>query len=167
MKAFEFREYIQSNLNKPTIAVGVAALLLLAALWTLWGNLNTLWLDKNSASEQAFRPSAQITLSQLPSLHLMGSYSTSLHDLPLASLGVTLLGIFSNTNGQSTALIALSGANSDLYHVGDKLSANVMIEKIMPKSLIVKHNGRLEKLEMAIQPVKFDNNVPQKRLFKD
>jgi type II secretory pathway component PulC len=167
MKLSDAQEYLQSNLNKPTIALAVAALLLFAALWTAWSTVNSLWLAKPTVAGQNFRPNSQINVAQLPKYHLMGSYSSSLRDLPLASLGVTLLGIFSNNEGQSTALIALSGGGSEVYHVGDSLSSNVTIEKILAKSVIVKHNGRLEKLEMAIQPIKFDNNLPQKSLFKN
>lgn len=95
----------------------------------------------------------------------MGASASTLGDLPLASLGVTLIGIFAGSQHSSIALIALSGGQSKVYHVGDKLAPNVVIEKILPYSVVVQHNGRLEKLAMQIQPLQFSNQLPASGLW--
>ena len=166
MKFDDFKEKFLKNLQTPLIATVMLILFTIGLLNTIWQNVTGIWLHPTIAAGTPFHQQRQVNIAQLTNFHIMGAYATNLKDLPLASLGVTLLGIFSDNQGHSSALIALSGGTSNLYHVGDSLAGNVSIEKILPHSIIVKHNGRLERLEMPIKPIEFKNNLPESGLWQ-
>jgi len=165
MKTDILKEILLKNIQTPLIATVLVILLSLGLLTTLWGNIQAIWLPKSENNVRHFIQRPRISVQQLAKYHLLGAYATDIKDLPLASLGVTLIGIFADNKGHSAALITLSGGNSNVYHVGDPLATNVNIVKILPHSVIVKHNGRLEKLEMPIQPIEFKNELPQSGLW--
>ena len=152
---------------RPLVAALMALLIILGIALTSWQTTQTIWFPTHISADTTFHPHKHIAIEALPRYHLMGAAVQNVKDLPLASLGVTLIGIFSDSSGQSTALITLSGGNSQNYHVGDQLAANVVVEKILAKSVIVKHNGRLEKLQLPIQPIDFDNQKSQAGLWND
>jgi type II secretory pathway component PulC len=156
---------LRNQFNTPLIAGTLLLLALFGFGWSAWNTTQVIWLTQANNQNDAFRAPLHVNINQVASYHLMGGYTNNLKDLPLASLGVTLVGIFSDVNGPSTALIALSGGSSKLYHVGDQLAPNVKIEKILPHSLVVKHNGRLEKLMMPIQRLTFNAELPKSGLW--
>ena len=166
MKIDDFKEKFLKSLQTPLVAIIVLVLFGIGLLNTLWQNIDGIWLDPIVPTGTPFHQQRQVNIEQLANLHLMGAYATNLKDLPLASLGVTLLGIFSDNQKHSSILIALSGGATNLYHVGDSLASNVSIEKILPHSVIIKHNGRLGRLEMPIKPIEFKNNLPESGLWK-
>lgn len=166
MKLDDFAEKFLKTLQTPLIAAIVLILLGIGIINTLWQNVEGIWLQSSLSADTSFSEQRQVHIERLTNFHLMGAYATKLKDLPLASLGVTLLGIFSNSQGHSSALIALSGDKSNLYHVGDALAGNVSIEKILTHSIIVKHNGRLERLEMPIKPLEFKASLPESGLWR-
>lgn len=101
----------------------------------------------------------------IPQLHLFGNDGTNLSDLPLASLGLQVQGIFINPQpAQSRALINVSG-QTQLYGIGDSLLGNVKIYKITKDSVIVSHANRLEKLPLEIQGLDFNSTNDQQGLF--
>ena len=165
MKVDDFKEKLLKSLQTPLIATILVILLALGLLNTIWHNVVNIRAPQSIGSGNTFRPQPKIKLQELQNYHLLGTFSTNLKDLPLASLGVTLVGIFSDNQGNSTALITLRGGNSNIYHIGDTLTANVRIVKILSHSIVVKHNGRLERLEMPIQPVEFKSSLPESGLW--
>ena len=166
MKIDDLKALFLKNVQTPLFVMVIAILLGLGLLGTLWSNIQAIWLAKSIEATTAFQQRSSTNVQQLPKYNLMGAYTSNLKDLPLASLGVTLIGIFSDNQGHAAALITLSGGNSNTYRVGDQLTTNVSIVKILPHSLIVKHNGRLEKLTMPIQPIEFKNDLPESGLWK-
>lgn len=158
-------QYWQTQLKTPLIASVLLLVTLCGLGWSAYNTVQTVWLHSEQAQRDNFHAPQPININQLANYHLMGSYASNVKDLPLASLGVTLVGIFSGNNGPSSALITLSGGVSKLYHVGDPLAPNVKIEKILPHSLVVKHNGRLEKLMMPIERLTFSDELPTSGLW--
>ena len=154
----------RSRFNNPWVARAGLACSSLLLLWSFWSGIQTLWLTPNPITALPFRPPVAINSNTLPTLHVFGANPTNLNDLPLASLGVTLLGIFSDGQGQSSALISM-GSDSKPYHAGDSLAPNVTIEKILATSVVVLHNGKLEKLELPIKPLTFSNQLPHSTLW--
>jgi type II secretory pathway component PulC len=157
---------IKEKLNTPLIASVFMIVLALGILWKIGSTAQGIWSSNRAVQAQPFRAPIKINTNLLSSYHLFGAYASNLGNLPLASLGVTLIGIFADNNNKSTALITLSGGQSKFYHVGDKLAPNVVIDKILPYSVVVQHNGRLEKLAMPIQPLKFSNELPSSGLWR-
>lgn len=153
------------QLNTPLIAAAVIFCVSIGLLWTAWNSVQSIWFSPVNTTSEHYMPPQRINVGQLPTDHLMGASASTLGDLPLASLGVTLIGIFAGNQNNSIALIALSGGQSKIYRVGDNLAPNVSIEKILPYSVIVKHNGRLEKLTMPIQPLQFSEQLPASGLW--
>lgn len=153
------------QLNTPLVAITLIIGLSVGLLWTAWSSVQSIWVAPIVNTSERYIPPQHINISLLPSEHLMGASASTLGDLPLASLGVTLIGIFASNQNNSIALIALSGGQSKIYHVGAHLAPNVIIEKILPYSVVVRHNGRLEKLAMPIQPLQFSNQLPNSGLW--
>jgi hypothetical protein len=156
-----------ARMQTPLVAITTSVCLVLATTWTIWNNVNVIrHRAVLSTATEAYHPPMSVKLTDLSNYHLMGASPVNLKDLPLASLGVTLIGIFIN-GGQATALISFDDSTTKTYRAHEQLAPNVIIEKILPTSVVVKHNGRLEKLEMGIQPIDFSNTLPQSSLWNN
>jgi type II secretory pathway component PulC len=160
-KAHELLQTYREKLQSPLVAGVVIALIALGIANTLWNNITNIRpAEPVLNAADTYNPPHTQDINTITNAHLMGASPASLHDLPLASLGVSLLGVFINPDGQSSALVSFGTGETKTYFIGDALAANVVIEKILPDSVIVKHNGRLEKLQMAIQPIEFSDALP-------
>lgn len=159
-------QQLKTQLNTPLVALVLLGFFSLLAVWSGWNSINSILHPPQSGDNSVYRAPTKVDLNQASQFHLLGADATNLGDLPLASLGVTLIGIFADNQNKSTALITLSGGQSKMYHVGDKLAPNVTIEKILTDSVVVQHNGRLEKLAMPIKPLTFSDNLPDSGLWR-
>lgn len=159
-------KHIIERFNTPAIALALNGLIVFAIAWMIWSTVNSTWLSPTASTPMPFKPAAHLQLNQVSSFHLFGNDVSNNTDLPLASLGVNLIGIFKNSNGISRALISTNSSTGDVYQVSDNLAPNVKITKILSQSVIVNHNGRLERLEMSIKPLNFPKTVAQSNLFK-
>jgi type II secretory pathway component PulC len=106
-----------------------------------------------------------VPLQKIADAHLMGIAPLEDTDLPLASLGIVLQGIFLAPNNKSIALIQTSDGKMKAYHVGDTLAANVSIVDILKDYVVVKHNGQLARLTMKIMPLDFSKMTSAQGLF--
>ena len=145
---------VQQALRQQWLLPALTGLLLLVVLLTVWNNIKVLWLAPPLPLQAVFHAPTIVNVQQLAQDHLLGS-SANMQDLPLASLGITLQGIFFDGQNRATAIIAQNSGASTVYHVDDQLAPNIIIVKILPTTVIIKHNGNLEKLAMSIQPVEF------------
>jgi hypothetical protein len=114
---------------------------------------------------ESFSLPAQVPLQKIADAHLMGIAPLEDTDLPLASLGIVLQGIFLAPNNKSIALIQTSDGKMKAYHVGDTLAANVSIVDILKDYVVVKHNGQLARLTMKIMPLDFSKMTSAQGLF--
>lgn len=165
MNVESIKHNLIKQLNTPFLAVFIIILLCLGMISTVWQTVQNIRnLSANDMSDN-FRQQPSINVRVLSSEHILGNYNTNVGDLPLASLGVTLIAVFADANNTSSALIMTGNGGSKFYHLGDKLAANVVIEKILPYSVIVDHNGRLEKLTLPIHPLKFNSSATNNNLW--
>jgi type II secretory pathway component PulC len=148
---------MQHALKQRWLLPSLSALLLLGFLLTLWTNINTLWLTPADSITTPFRAPTIIDVQQLAKDHVLGA-AANMSDLPLASLGITLKGIFFDSQNAATAVVAQGTGPTTNYHAGDQLAPNIVIVRILPDSVIIKHNGNLERLAMPIQPIEFSQN---------
>jgi type II secretory pathway component PulC len=155
---------VQHTLQKPWLLPSFSVVLLLGSLLTLWNTVNTVWLMPSNVAPTIFRAPIVINAQQLAQAHLFGA-SANMSDLPLASLGITLKGIFFDSQNQATAVVAQNSGDTTNYHKGEQLAPNIFIVDILPTSVIIKHNGKLEKLVMPIQPIEFSNQSSSNGLW--
>jgi type II secretory pathway component PulC len=168
MSIAQLKNQLASSGSQRWLAWLCLLLLLVVLLLLIWRNTQILLVSsdqsvKVATARQAYNePSADV----IPGFHLFGSSATDLGDLPLASLGLQVKGIFMNNQAnQSRALIGMTGQAPQMYNVGDVLPGSVKIYKITQGSVIVSHNNRLEKLPFALQGINFNQAVNHQGLF--
>jgi len=149
-------------------ALLVVLIMVIVAFWLLISSVQSLWFSHQNSTvavpviSNITAPAANI----VPSLHLFGSSVTDLKDLPLASLGLQVEGIFMNLQaGNSRALISMTGQAPQMYNVGDMLPGNVKIYKITASSVIVSYNNQLAKLPFSLQGIDFEAMGNHQGLF--
>jgi type II secretory pathway component PulC len=157
---------LQHVLRQRWLLPALTVLLALGLLLTIWNNITTLWLTPTDNTATPFRAPTIIDVQQLAKDHVLGS-AANMSDLPLASLGITLKGIFFDSQNQATAVVAQSNGDTTNYHAGDQLAPNIIIVKILPTSVVIRHNDNLEKLAMPIQPIEFSQAQPSAGLWNN
>lgn len=162
MKKIDLTVIRETLYSSPIIALLVTGCFIILSILNLLSS-SQLIFNPTMITTTPYRAPSTVDLKQIAKLHLMGADESG--NLPLASLGVNLVGIFLDNSGQSSALIAMASGDTQTYHTGDVLAPNVSIEKILSDQVIVRHNGRLEKLTLPIQPIDFNNNLPDSGLW--
>lgn len=157
---------LQHILKQRWLLPGLAALLALGLLLTIWNNISTVWLTPTDSSPTPFRAPDIINVQQLAKDHILGA-AANMSDLPLASLGITLKGIFFDSQNQATAVVAQNNGGTTNYHAGDQLAPNIIIVKILPTSVVIRHNNNLEKLAMPIKPIEFSQTQQNPSLWNN
>ncbi|KAF0804186.1 hypothetical protein A6D6_03268 [Alcanivorax xiamenensis] len=97
-----------------------------------------------------------ISPSEMEAWNLFGVYqaeedvSDKPVDAPDTRLKLKLLGVFRSLDrSQSSAIIAESGGDAELYHIGDALPGNATVEEIYADRIILKRVGQLETLRLS------------------
>ena len=68
-----------------------------------------------------------------------------------------LIGSFvANDNKHSYVVLATANGTQKLYRVGANIPGGAKIIKVLPKSVVLKHNGRLETLSLPRDSLNFD-----------
>lgn len=160
----ELKSRIETISQHPRVTQGVLALISIGLLFSGFNIIQTL-KPISLGTPAPFVLKDPIPIQQLQSFHILGTYPIDLNNLPLASLGITLQGIFLDNNGDSTAVIAGGDGSVKNYHAGDQLAPNVSIVKILPDGVVVNHNGKLEQLKMTIVGIDFGNSQVAGGLF--
>jgi len=75
-------------------------------------------------------------------------------DAPTTSLNLELKGVFSAEDAaESTAIVAQKGKTGELYHIGDRLPGNAILNAVLEDHILIKRGARIEKLPFADTPV--------------
>lgn len=90
---------------------------------------------------------------------LFGRWVSSIDDLPLTSLPLTLQGTEINDDKTGTALISVSGAQAKAFSVNDEPMPGVTIHKIMPQQVILDDHGELYRLKLPIPELHTNGNT--------
>lgn len=101
-----------------------------------------------SNSGQVEQPATRIDIA---ALNLFGEVAAepapAMVDAPRTSLNLQLLGVFSATDPKrASAIVAEVGKQGLLYHVDEKMPGNATLSSVHPDHILIKRNGRLEKL---------------------
>ena len=94
-------------------------------------------------------------LKQVAAYHLFGDakkqivVNEKIIDAPETRLRLDLKGVFASTNTEEALAIISSSKNKDkTYHIGDKVTAGVLLHAIYADRVILKRNGQLETLRL-------------------
>ncbi|CUR46091.1 type II secretion system protein N [Alloalcanivorax xenomutans] len=97
-----------------------------------------------------------ISPSEMESWNLFGVYQAQEEasdkpvDAPDTRLKLQLLGVFRSLDRtQSSAIVAESGGDAELYRIGDALPGNATVEEIYADRIILKRVGQLETLRLS------------------
>lgn len=96
-----------------------------------------------------------IWIENLSSLHLFGIAQARINDVPTSNLQLKVSGIIYQQNDAPKALVSIDGQASKIFKEGDEPAYGVKIYTITRDSVIIKNNGRLEKLTLARPPLEF------------
>ncbi|MBX9704887.1 MAG: hypothetical protein K5Q00_01420 [Gammaproteobacteria bacterium] len=150
------------------LALGTLIALLALLAFLLWSTITTIWFPNTdtSAPTVVALPVTGPAATSIAQMHIFGTSPEDLTNLPLASLGLEVQGIFFNNQAdQSRVLIGNAGQMSAFYQVGDSLPGNVKIYKITANSVIVMYQGQLQKLPLALPGLDFNAMQQQGSLF--
>lgn len=168
MNFSQLKQNIMAIAQRAIVVWLAIVVLLVLLLWLLVSGVQEIWFaPKPLMPTVVGTPISQgPAASVIPSLHLFGSSATDLKNLPLASLGLQVQGIFLNADAkQSRVLISMTGQASQIYNIGDMLPGNVKIFKITRDSVVVSHDNQLEKLPFALQGIDFSDVNTDRGLF--
>jgi general secretion pathway protein C len=116
---------------------------------------------KSAADSAPPAESKALDYGLISSLHLFGepiqSATPDVVDVvnaPKTNLQLTLRGIFqSGPSGANVAIVADSRNVEAPYRVGDKLPGDAVIRKILPYSILLERNGRMETLDLPTEDI--------------
>lgn len=102
---------------------------------------------------QAPLPNTQLSGgTSIGALNLFGSVEQSsvsevVTDAPETRLNLELQGVFiASTAADSTAIVAERSKGGELFHVGDRLPGNAVLDAVFHDHILLKRGGRVEKL---------------------
>lgn len=157
---------ININLNRHTVLAICASLMLLVGItlsYALW-QWHRDWLlahqETITVSPLATIDETAEMIAAIPSYHLFGQ-SFSNGTVPITNLQLRVTGIvksFHEANGGSKAYISISGQPGKIFQVGDNLPYGVKVYEITPDTVILQNDGRLEKLPLPREKIKFKPN---------
>jgi len=149
-------EYWQAAINDRRLAISVLLLVCLLLLVSVGRSID-LFIPKPVDSSAAYQPpekAVAVNPAEIARWHLMGEADVS--SLPTTTLALKLTGIFTGADGQqATAIIKVGDDPERVYHLGDQVSAGVVIVKILPMSIILKANGDMQQLPLQQQQLQF------------
>lgn len=129
----------------PLFVSGLVTILLLISI----GQAICMFLSyKRIAQASVYAPVAiEQTTTDIASWHLFGVSSSCAALIPTTDLKLTLRGLLvASPAKNSQAIISELGKEEKVYSIGDALPGGAILYKILVDSVILKHNGRLEKL---------------------
>lgn len=141
-------------------------------LFLLWSGVmlfNTLKLVINPLKIPTYHQAKSLspfTLKELSGVFVMGDAPKSVNDLPLASLGVTLTGIFNSGSHNSSIVVQFRNGQTKVLSTGDSIISGAVIKTVLTDNVVVEHNGHLERLLMPVKPITFSNTLPKSGLWQ-
>ncbi len=97
-------------------------------------------------------------IAAIPETHIFGQNISS-KNTPISDLQLRVTGIVSieeeKHHGHSKAYISISGQPAKIYQIGDTLPVGVKVYDITPDTVILDHDGKLEKLPLPREGLKF------------
>lgn len=110
-----------------------------------------------TATPEATTVTKPIDITQITAAHLFGIMpavtEASVANAPETKLNLKLRGIYySSDPNKSFAVIAETEGKHQLYRQGATVSSAVILQKILPKSVILDRNGRYETLKLTTPP---------------
>lgn len=158
--AWTQRVWERHGARLPGLATAVFTMLLAVALaQAVWLLLpapeSARWTPMPAAPKASANNSRRADVAGIVGAHLFGIYqptvisSQSAREAPDTPLNLTLMGIFAGTSADySRALIAQVGGSEQPYSQGDRISAGVILQKILTDRVILLRDGRLETLRL-------------------
>jgi len=137
---------------------GVASVLLVVVISLAAANGVLFIIDHWDDRQVAVVPPAPLVNNQLnrgPSisaLDLFGSVAQSnsteaVTDAPETRLNLELQGVFIATDAsESSAIVAERNKDGELFHIGDRLPGNALLDGVFDDHILLKRGGRIEKL---------------------
>lgn len=168
MATIPFKPHFDQLNRQPWLVLGALVALLALFVYLSWSAITIVWFpkDNNSIPAVISLPAAGPAASSIAQMHLFGTSPEDLSNLPLASLGLEVQGIFFNAQAnQSRVLIAAPEQVPTFYKVGDSLPHNVKIYKITANNVIVVYQGQLQKLPLSLPGLDFNAMQQQGSLF--
>lgn len=104
-----------------------------------------------------------------PSHDLFGTYIPAnfkgLH-IQQSLLDVRVVGILYSVNEQQSEVLLRAGSGDEkVYHVGDDIPGDALIKKIEPHSIVILSHGKLERIQLPKNPLKFEKQ--SRLIFKE
>ena len=100
-----------------------------------------------SQPSQVIKPIVVEKLPNIAAMHLFGEYKPTMLDpssLPETTLNLTLIGTFMAIPEKLSEADIRANGEETVYAMGDALPGGATITKILPDSVVLQHNGRLE-----------------------
>lgn len=100
-----------------------------------------------------------VNISELASMPLFGAKKTVVPEkLPVvrSTLNLKLVGTVV-AGSESAAIIQAMGGRQKVYKIGDVLQPGVILEKVTSDAIVIRHQGRLERI---LLPKHLPNHVP-------
>lgn len=153
--------------NLPRWVRGGLAVVLL--VWLAWALADTAWLlisgpsrlvppDESllrleRAGAGAGSDGPTLTASRIDQWELFGpaedTVPVSVANAPETRLRLELVGVFQHPSDElASAIIAEKGKDSELYHIGDRLPGNAILEQVLADRVILLRAGQRETLRM-------------------
>lgn len=168
LPTFFFRDV---NDRPKLVAAFIFIIALVAFIWQLASSFyEPAQLNKPIQPATIVNKPAQIEAqSLLFNSALFGTYlpnNLSDADIKQSMLDVEVVGImYSSKENESQVILKAGGGEEQYYLVGDKLPGGAVIKRITEKTVVVLHNGALEKLSLPKNELIFI--APAKPLIKE
>ncbi len=136
------------------IIIGMLFLLVWAIFFVVAEVYQDIFILKTKKNISSFSIMDTASLSDLSSTHLFGDAS----NLPITSLQLRLLGVIkSDSDENSKVIISEANQPGKVYSKGKMLPSGVIVYDISNEGVILKNNGRFEKLPLARSPLLFQD----------
>lgn len=101
-------------------------------------------------------------IAEIPNEHLFGQGMTRLGEAPVTNLQLRVTGIvkMENDSHASKAYISFASGPSKIYQAGDSLPYGVKVYAITEDAVILENDGRIEKLPLPREQLRFKKNEP-------
>lgn len=142
------------------ISLAVATLVLLTFGYAAWQwRSDWVLVHQMNAETPTLNNTNQLsdTVLAIPDEHLFGS--SKLGNMPITNLQLRVTGIVKvdaeQMGAYSKAYISIAGQASKIYQIGDTLPYGVKVYDITSDAVILENDGRLEKLPLPREQLKF------------
>jgi Type II secretion system protein C len=154
----QYRAYVQFA---PMILAGLLGIILLVLLISSVQQWYQDWQLAHQTAAKAYVSTKNETaeiIAALPRAHIFGQNLSS-SDVPVTNLQLRVTGIVSVPNeddhASSKAYISISGQPSKIFKMGDELPNGVKIYDITADTVILEHDGDIEKLPLPRESLVF------------